>query len=216
MKKIGFLVAMDEEYRALRDAGLSAPDKVVVYAKTGMGKVNAARAATEMILSEHPDAIIGTGVAGGMVPDMHTGDLVIASSVAYHDVWCGEGNVPGQVQGLPQRFEADSRLLEAAAFAAGSFKGDVFTGLVASGDQFFISLEEDDRIRSIYPEVLAADMEAAAIAQVCHLYGVPFLNIRIISDIHTSSEIQKASYEDFWQGFGGDNMKFLERMVEKL
>lgn len=216
MKKIGFLVAMDEEYRALREAGLSSPGKSLVFKQTGMGKVNAARAATELILTERPDAVIGTGVAGGMMEAMRTGDLVIASCVAHHDVWCGEGNAPGQVQGLPQRFDADRRLLDAAVFASGGFMGGVFTGLVASGDQFFISLEEDDRIRSLYPDVLAADMEAASIAQVCHLYGIPFLNIRIISDIHTSAEVQKASYSDFWRGFSGENMKFLEKMLERI
>ena len=79
---------------------------------SGIGKVNAARAATELILSGKVECIINSGCAGGLSPEVGLGDLVIAERCAWHDVWCGEPNEPGTVQGCPRYFEADRQLLE--------------------------------------------------------------------------------------------------------
>lgn len=213
--KTGILVAMEQEYAALKGTGL--PDHIELCCSlSGIGKVNAASAAERMILTECPDIIINSGLAGGMIPEMHTGDLVIASRTAYHDVWCGEGNLPGQVQGLPAYFEADNTLKATAEKVADSLGIKNWCGLVTTGDQFFISLEEDARIRAMYPEVLACDMESAAIAQVCHLHGIPFLSFRIISDVHTSAEVQKADYAAFLRQFTSESFTFLKTFIESL
>ena len=213
--KTGILVAMEQEYSALKGSGL--PDSAgLCCSRSGIGKVNAACSAERMILTDHPDIIINSGLAGGMVPGMHTGDLVIATRTAYHDVWCGEGNLPGQVQGMPVFFEADSSLEATAGKVSESLGIKTWRGLVTTGDQFFISLEEDARIRAMYPEVLACDMESAAIAQVCHLHGIPFLSFRIISDVHTSAEVQKADYAAFLRQFTSESFTFLKTFIESL
>ncbi len=80
----------------------------------------------------------------------------------------------------------------------------------------FSSLEEDARIRAMYPDVLACDMESTAVAQVCHLHGIPFLSYRIISDVHTSVEVQKADYAAFKQQFSSDSFNFLKAFIEAL
>lgn len=103
--KTGIIVAMDSEFDALTGCGI--PNVV----KAGIGKVNAARTATELILTQRPDCIINSGVAGGIDACLQVGDFVVGTEVAYHDVWCGEGNLRGQVQGLPQRFAADPGLI---------------------------------------------------------------------------------------------------------
>lgn len=213
--KTGILVAMEQEYAALQGSGL--PDSTgLCCARSGIGKVNAACSAERMILTEHPDIIINSGLAGGMVSGMHTGDLVIASRTAYHDVWCGEGTLPGQVQGLPAFFNADGSLEATAEKVSESLRIRTWRGLVTTGDQFFISLEEDARIRAMYPDVLACDMESAAIAQVCHLHGIPFLSFRIISDVHTSVEVQKADYATFLRQFTSESFTFLKTFIEAL
>ncbi len=213
--KTGIIVAMEQEYAALKGTGI--PDRIgLCCAISGIGKVNAACAAERMILTERPDLIINSGLAGGMVPEMCTGDLVIASRTAYHDVWCGEGNLPGQVQGLPAFFEADRSLKEAAEKVAQALHIRAYCGLVTSGDQFFVSLEEDARIRAVYPDVLACDMESAAIAQVCHIHGVPFLSFRIISDVHITPEVQKAGYNSSLKQLSSESFKFLKTLIENL
>ena len=40
-------------------------------------------------------------------------------------------------------------------------------------------------------------MESCSIAQTCHIYGVPFISFRIISDIPLKDE-KASQYFDFW------------------
>ena len=207
MKK-GLIVAMTSEYEALRRAGVTG------VIKSGIGKADAARAATEFILTEHPDCIINSGCAGGVGAGLHVCDIVVGSQTAYHDVWCGEGNLPGQVQGLPQRFDADPALLRAALSLQAA--QPVRSGLICTGDQFLTSPEDDARVLGIYPDALACDMESAAIAQVCRHYGVPFLSFRMISDVHGSGQDATALYKDFWQKVADDSFAFLKLLIDKL
>ena len=55
-------------------------------------------------------------------------------------------------------------------------------GLVLSGDRFVATSAESRALREALPDALAVEMEGAAIAQVCHDYGVPFAAVRTISD----------------------------------
>ena len=73
----------------------------VILTQCGIGKVNAAVGATELIRRFAPDCIVSTGVAGGIDACLKVTDVVASDSLAYHDVWCGDGNEYGQVQGLP-------------------------------------------------------------------------------------------------------------------
>ena len=206
--KTGLIVAMASEYEALRRAGVN---EVI---KSGIGKAGAARAATEFILKEHPGCIINSGCAGGIGAGLKLFDIVVGTQYAYHDVNCGDGFLPGQLQGQPQRFDADPALLQAAlSLKAGR---PLHGGLICSGDQFLTTPEEDARVLSIYPDALACDMESAAIAQVCKHYGVPFLSFRVISDIHASHEEAEAGYRDFWQQVGDDSFAFVRQLLEKL
>ena len=60
-------------------------------------------------------------------------DVVIGREVAYHDVWCGPGNAPGQVQGHPERYEGATALFDIRSLCADP---NVKIGLIASGDKF--------------------------------------------------------------------------------
>ena len=139
--------------------------------ETGIGKVNAALGAAEVLRAFRPDCLVSTGVAGGIDASLRVMDVVVATEVAYHDVDCGPGNVPGQVQGLPPRF--------------------------ASDDRFISSRTDLDAVKRAFPEGLAVEMESGAIAQACLLFGVPFLGLRIVSDT-PGAEGHVRQYEDFW------------------
>ena len=206
--KTGLIVAMSSEYEALRRAGISGA------VQSGIGKAEAARTATEMILRDRPDCIINSGCAGGIAPDLKVFDIVVGAQTAYHDVWCGEGNLPGQVQGLPQRFDADPALLRAAL--ALPAERPLHSGLICSGDQFLTGAADDARILGIYPDALAVDMESAAIAQVCRHYGVPFLSFRLISDAHHAEDGSEASYNDFWKTLADNSFSFLKNLIDNL
>ena len=207
--KAGVIVAMRREYDALKRSG------VATVTMSGIGKVNAAATATEMILRDRPDCIINSGCAGSLKAGVEVMDVVIGAQCAYQDVWCGEPNLPGQVEGEPQRFDADPGLL-AAAGELEPTGGKLHNGLICTGDQFFISLDEDRRILSLYPDGLASDMESAAIAQVCRRHGVPFLSFRTISDIHTGEDAQRKSYENFWSDIADNSFALLARLLETI
>jgi len=58
----------------------------------------------------------------------------------------------------------------------------VHRGLIVSGDRFVCTSAESAVLRTALPDALAVEMEGAAVAQVCHEWGVPFAAIRTISD----------------------------------
>lgn len=200
---------MRREYDALKRSGIAAATM------SGIGKANAAATAAEMILRDRPDCIINSGCAGSLKADVRVMDVVIGAQCAYHDVWCGAPNLPGQVEGEPQRFDADPQLL-AAAQKLEPATGRLHSGLICTGDQFFISLAEDRRILSLYPDGLASDMESAAIAQVCRRHGVPFLSFRTISDIHSGEDEQRSSYDSFWNDIADNSFAMLARLLESI
>lgn len=189
MKKIGLIFAMKKEMRPFEG---KFPAERVRCALSGIGKVNAAVCAQKLILEFAPDCIISVGCAGSFSEKVRVGDIVIAKETAYHDFLDGEefGHVPG----LPPRFPSDERLVAVAS----EYMSDAHSGLICSGDQFFVGEFEDKRQKELYPDALAVDMESAAIAQVCCLYSVPFVSVRAISDMHTD-EHQTQQYENFWK-----------------
>ena len=82
-----------------------------VAAVCGVGKVNAAICAQTMILRYEPDVIINSGVAGGIAETLNTTDIVVADSVAQHDMDTTPlGDEPGFIYGLNKTvIECDKR-----------------------------------------------------------------------------------------------------------
>lgn len=226
--KIGIIAAMSSEREQL--AGLLGGARVerngryeytigqlgvntLYLMECGIGKVNAAVGAAELIGCVHPDAVISTGVAGGIDASVGVMDVVASSQVVYHDVWCGEGNALGQVQGLPPVFTCHEVLCRAAAsLHAGT---PVHGGLICSGDRFITDRAELETIKGHFPEGLAVDMESGAIAQVCHLYGVPFISFRIISDT-PGADAHWQQYENFWQTMADRSFGVVRTFLESL
>lgn len=190
--------------------GRLSEDKELVIQQCGIGKVNAAIGTVEMINEYHPDCIISSGVAGGattMVPRLH---VVASTEVVYHDVYCFSDNAYGQIQGLPARFKADERLVKIASKIE-----NVHPGLIASGDWFVDTKGKAGEILDHFPESLAIDMESGAIAQTCHVYDVPFISFRIISDIPLDSE-KGEQYFDFWDRIAQGSLAVLKEFLNKI
>ena len=226
--RIGLIVAMDKELVQLRgilsDAeekkigrqsfvvGM-AGDKEVVLQKCGIGKVNAAVGATEMIRDFQPDIIISTGCAGGADTHLQVTDVVVGTHYAFHDVYCGSEVAYGQMVGMPAEYVADKGLVEKALQLQGS--ATVHAGLMVSGDWFVDSREKMSDILGHFPQAKAVDMESCAIAQVCHLYGVPFVSFRIISDVPLSDH-KAAQYFDFWSTMANGSFEVTRAFLETI
>lgn len=216
--KIGVIVAMSVEYDLVCSQlenkkeidGLfvegEVNGKVVILAKSGIGKVCSAVGAVEMIKRFSPDMIVNTGVAGGIDVSLNIGDIVAGEKTVYHDVWCGEGNEYGQVQGYPAYYLGDDKILGIAKSLG------VKSGLVCSGDKFITDKNELGEIKSAFPEALAVDMESCSIAQVCYMYKVPFLSLRIISDT-PGVDNHAEQYRNFWTEAPKETFKCLSNLL---
>ena len=223
--KIGVIIAMDIEYRQMRDAlggdsGRLGSNEIVLW-RCGVGKVNAAVGTMRLIQEHHPDAIVSTGLAGGIDPLLNVMDIFVATQCVYHDVDCGgiseDGPcVLGQVQGLPARYDADTRLLDHALEVPLRDGERRITGLICTGDQFITDRERQNNIKRHFPDGLACDMESAAIAQTCYLMKVPFISLRVISDTPGRTDDHHVQWADFLASMCNTSFRFVKNYLEML
>lgn len=182
---------------------------VVIAVLSGIGKVAAAVTSSLLINRFHATEIWCTGVAGGLGGDVRVGDVVVADELMQHDMDARplfpRYELPGKgVSVLRASSDLADRAVQAAQEVLQTVARDgeshvgalsrqdldalgiglpaVHRGLIASGDQFIGSAAASQGIRDAMPAVLAVEMEGAAVAQVCHDFGVPFAVIRTISD----------------------------------
>ena len=218
--KIGVIIAMDIEYRQMRgalggDTGKLGTNQIQLW-QCGIGKVNAAIGTMRLVEEFHPDAIISTGLAGGIDTQLEVMDVVAGAQTVYHDVWCGMGCELGQVQGQPTRFEADRYLLKATQNVLCEPGERLLSGLICTGDQFITDHEKQQAIKKNFPDGLACDMESAAIAHTCHLLEVPFLSLRVISDTPGRTPDHQLQWDTFLSTMCDRSFRFVHRYLEAL
>lgn len=196
---IGIIGAMDEEiailkehiqqkeYETIASCTFIKGDiqgKEVVLLKSGIGKVNAAMATTIMHERFHPDYVINTGSAGGFVEELNVGDIVVSDAVVQHDVdVTGFDYEYGQIPDMPTYFKADKTLVKQVEDAISMMQVPYHKGIIATGDVFMKDPERVSFVKNTFPEMIAMEMEAGAIAQVCYKYNKPYVIIRSLSDI---------------------------------
>jgi len=175
----------------------------VVLVLARVGKVAAAATTVTLIREFGVDEIVFTGLAGGVGPGVRVGDIVVADRTIQHDMDARPLFPRHEVPLLGQtEFPADPVLTAALRHAAEDFLWlDLATevpdgvlsrfgvhdprlhiGMIASGDQFINSAAAVGALREQLPALQAVEMEGAALAQICHEYGVPYALLRTISD----------------------------------
>ena len=196
----------------------------VVAVRSGMGMLNAA-ATTERVVAElAPVAILNFGCAGAHRVDILPGDVVLAERVVYHAAMnvlrdgterhtgfgyevAGETMQSADLASAPDWLAAARAVAERHAIepwptdlawppGVEPRPARVYAGTVASADIW----TQDVRRISVLTErhgSLCEDMEAAAIAHVAALHGVPFLSVKDISntELHAASDL--AAFTDF-------------------
>ena len=175
--------------------------KPVVLALSRIGKVAAATTAAALIERFQAGRIVFTGVAGGLKTGVNVGDVVVAGSFVQHDMDASplfpryEVPLYGR-SGFSTDGAMTGLLLDAAHAAftinpssttsADSSSVRVHLGLIASGDRFMGAAAGSQALQNALlaagHDALAVEMEGAAVAQVCHDYGLPFAAVRTISD----------------------------------
>lgn len=206
MKEYNLIVAaMDEEMEALLNL-LNHPSKITIkneelyefeinsesylLGRGKIGKVHTAVYLTKLFEELKIKRVFNIGTSGGIDPKLNISDVVIATKVCYHDVDVTGFNYElGQMCGCPTYFECDREYLKSKTIDS---KYNIVHGLIVSGDQFVTrdNLYSSNILK--FNDVVACDMEASAVGQVCNLYRIPFVVVRSISDIVTREENSKS------------------------
>lgn len=187
----------------------------LLVSQCGIGKVNSALRTERIIEDFRPDLVINSGVAGGVDPSMAIGSVLVADRVAYHDVWCGPGTVYGQADGCPLFFMPFGSGLDIMKVIARDSDLDIRFGLLCSGDKFISTPQEVREIKNHFPEALGCDMESASIAQTCFRFGVPFMIVRIMSDMPGGGE-NISEYRNFWNDAPARTFQVVSYLISKL
>lgn len=196
--KIGIIAAMEEELKLLVENLEDKSQETVlsnvyysgrygehelVLVQSGVGKVMSAMSVAILVESFKVDAIINTGSAGAVATGLNVGDVVVADTLVYHDVdLTAFGYDYGQMSMQPLYFHSDKTFV--STFEAVLSKEEMTSkvGLIATGDSFIAGQEKIDVIKGHFPQVLAVEMEGAAIAQAAQATGKPFVVVRAMSD----------------------------------
>jgi adenosylhomocysteine nucleosidase len=218
-RRLGILAAMHDELAGL--LAQMAPDAAVhriglrdyhvgelygqpcVLVLARIGKVAAAATTVTLIREFNVDAIVFTGLAGGIGQGVRVGDVVVGTSLVQHDMDARPIFPRHEIPLLDRAyFETDAalntKLRESAqAYVLEQLADDidaatradfgievptVHDGLIASGDTFVHAAGMAASLVDTLPDVLCVEMEGAAVAQICHEYAVPCAVIRTISD----------------------------------
>lgn len=176
-------------------------EKNVVYIISGMGKANAAHAATILLERFSPDALVLFGV-GGAYPSsgLNVGDIAVAEKELYGDegVMTGDGFQGTEFIGIPlaakggrkyfNEFPLDKELV-GKALESLEFVSQPSAGSIAAGSGRFVTVSTCTGTRKRALELqkrfggICENMEGAATAHICTLYGVRMAEIRGISNI---------------------------------
>ena len=228
---LGIIGAMDEEVREIKEAledvtvelaaGMefytgTTKGKRVVTVRSGIGKVNAAMCSQILVDRFGVDAIVNTGIAGSLRPEINIGDIVLSNDSVQHDMDATGFDYPvGQIPRVDTfAFPADERLLLLAQECCHQVNPEIqtFVGRVLSGDQFISDKGKKQQLIDNFGGY-CTEMEVAAIAQVCYLNKIAFLIIRAISD--KADDSANMDYQEFEEQAIAHSVKLVLAIAER-
>jgi adenosylhomocysteine nucleosidase len=206
---IGLICAIPQELLELR-AGLDHDQRVevgafrfdlgrleghaLVLAEAGIGKVNTAAVATLLAARFHVRNLVFSGVAGGLDPELAIGDGVIENE-RLHPYQAGHVPFFNPTRELGYEVAPDllarirGRLedlglpaLSAAAAGGQGRRPRLVYGTILAGDQYIHCEATRERLHREF-QAQAVAMEGGALAQVAARLGLPWLEIRALSDL---------------------------------
>lgn len=195
---VGIIVALEEEIHGFKDHLKNCYIKeinnkkfyvfdilqeLVCLSFSGVGKVNAASTALNMIISFNVDTIFSIGTAGTAKKELNALDIVIASGFIYNDVdLTAFGYKKHQIPNKPQIFQFDQKYINFAETVVANYTNKINIGVITTSESFIDKNNAEKFPNILNPEVIVFDMESTAIAQICYDNEVNFSCIKIISD----------------------------------
>ena len=218
-KKIGVMVAMPQELKALCDerktyaeigsklywkAKISHQD--VIIACCGLGKINATQVACTLLQKFQCRSILMCGVAGGIDLSLQIGDVVIANHVICHDygvienqklIACPPNTIPQNHHHQSIALQIDDDLQQKIYLPSLTTNlnetlqtpAQVILGTVLSGDTFLNCHQTRNSLFQKY-HAQAIDMESIAVAQTCQAFQKRWLIVRSLSDFAEEANVQ--------------------------
>lgn len=224
MKKICIIAAISEEFDAIEQIMNNKEQKLIyeieiiegiinnkecILAKSGVGKVNAARTTQILIDNYDIEYVINVGSAGGLKQGLNIGDIIIGTKIVQHDFnITAFGHKRGYISNVGDVLLADEELIKKAKIAMQNIKSQ--EGIVATGDVFVTKTKMKESIVNEF-DADCVEMEGAAIAQVCTLDKIPFIIIRSISDIPNGNN--NITFKEFINVASQKTAEFIKNMV---
>lgn len=153
----------------------------IVIAKSGVGKVEAAATIASLINQYDIELVINIGSAGGLQPGQKVGDVVIGNSFTYHDLIFNYEDPLFDIDRYD--FSSNQKNVDIMKAALDELRIRNWIGQIVSGDQFVHYPNQVEFILERFPYAICTEMEATAIAHVCHRMHTEFIVIRSLSDI---------------------------------
>ena len=166
------LTGLRRELREIEDAtGISSQ---VEFQVLGVGPERAGAAMAALLENRRSkiDGVLLVGVAGGVDPELETGDLLLADRHALQN---------GASQGAGQAIKPDAEMLQSAQKAALELSVPIFNGGSLTVDHLVAEPHERESIRTEY-QVYSVNMEDYRAAEAAQNAGVPFLSVRVVLD----------------------------------
>ncbi|MFK2822433.1 5'-methylthioadenosine/adenosylhomocysteine nucleosidase [Arcobacter sp. YIC-80] len=199
----------DNKYYEVNYKGI---DIVIAYSK--IGKVFASLTAATMIEKFGCNALLFSGVAGGINPELKIGDLIIADKLCQHDLdITAFGHPNGYVPGGSVFVETSEKLRTIAKKVAKENDLRVIEGTIATGDQFVHSNDRKEFIETTF-KADALEMEGASVAVVCDALNIPFFVLRAISD--TADGGADIDFDEFLKSSAVNSANYMIKIVDNL
>jgi len=169
------LTGLRRELREIADA--TGINSQVEFQVLGVGPERAGAAMAALLgdrLSRRSkvDGVLLVGVAGGVDPELETGDLLLADRHALQS---------GASQGAGQAIKPDADMLQSAQKAALELSVPIFNGGSLTVDHLVAEPHERESLRTEY-QVYSVNMEDYRAAEAAQNAGVPFLSVRVVLD----------------------------------
>lgn len=187
-----------EELKTISEGELHG--KSIIFTHSGVGKVNAAHSATLMLENYNVDLMILFGIAGAY-ESMKVGDIAIAETENYGEegVLTEEGWKSMEFTGFPllkndkeyfNTFPVDAKLSKLAVKTVKEIGLCASSGNFVTVSQSSGTRESGELLRKRF-NAICENMEGAAVAHICTLYGIPMAEIRGISNKVEDRDLKK-------------------------
>ena len=194
---------------------------------SGWGKVSAARAATRLISHKFNeikiDIIFFTGVAGAINSQLKQWDIIISNELIQHDMDARPIFKKYEIPALKTvRIKSNKSISKWTLSALKNSKknnqlenfGNIYEGLIATGDKFISKKFDIENISKEMKDLLAVEMEGASVAQVAKQEKIPFQVIRVISD--KANENSSEDFGEFLVKYNLNSAKLISAIIENI